>query len=481
MRSFRPQLTLAGRRSSSLGIARNLRAALQRGQLQAGEYLPSTRELARDFAVHRHTVLAALNLLVSEGLLDAKPRRGFRVTEEARVALPPARRPPSSWHGFRLVREVPQLVAPPASSVPYPLHSATPDPALAPHVELKSAYAQVLRQKRHELFELGDERGLPAFRDVLGAHLRQHRGLVARDSMVTHGSQDGISLVARALLGPGDVVAVEDPGYSPAWDAFRAVGARIVGVRVDEQGLDIDAFARLLGRRRVRLLYTTPAHQFPTSVTLSASRRRALLALTARYGVPILEDDYDHEYQYVGLPPPPLAAAADAHHVIYVATLSKLIGGGMRLGCVVAGSHLIDALIGLNRIGARGHDPISQAALAAWMSDGGLERHLRRARRAYGARREALRNALAPGQALGLVSVEPSTGGLGLWARWHGIDSLALAERSREAGVLVLPESLLRLRPRVHDGTRIAFSRCPTERLSTAASTLVRIAARLRR
>jgi GntR family transcriptional regulator/MocR family aminotransferase len=454
---------------------------MARGQLVPGEFLPSTRELAGQLGVHRHTVLAALELLVSEGLLQPHARRGFAVSEQARFEKAPAPRSVPTFPGFRVVREGASVDVPSVSSVPYPLHSATPDPALLPHAELKAAYAHVLRRPRSELFDIADERGYPPFVRVLADHLRQNRGLVARELMVTHGSQEAIALVARALLAPGDVVAVEEPGYPPAWQAFRAVGARVVPVRVDARGLDVEALTRVIERRRVRLLYATPAHQFPTAVPLSPARRPELLALTAKHGIPILEDDYDHEYHYAGLPLAPLAADPSFEHVIYVGTLSKLLGSGVRLGFVAAAPALVQALARLCRIGTRGHDPLSQAALAAWMDDGGLERHLRRARRSYAARREALLEALGAAASQGIVQVRVQNGGLGLWARFRDCDSQELAHAAFQRGVTMLPEQALRLRQTPCEGARLSFSRCTPESLRTAADELIRIARDLRR
>jgi GntR family transcriptional regulator/MocR family aminotransferase len=479
MRTFCPRTSLNGRQSLALGIAQSVRQSILRGQLRPGEMLPSTRQLAAEFGVHRHTVLSALELLVTEGLLLSNPRRGFSVGEGAtRLELPP-RHEALVWRGFRIVRAAALPEVPPLSELAYPLHSATPDPALVPRDELKAAYAHVLRRRRDELFDSPSERGFEPFRRIVGDHMRLHRALVAREVMVTHGSQEAIALIARALLAPGDVVAVEDPGYAPAWHAFRAVGARVVGVPVDEHGLDVEALEKLLARRRVRLLYTTPSHHFPTAVTLSAARRAALLGLTAHHGVPILEDDYDHEYQYRGLPLAPLAADRAAQHVIYVGTLSKLVSSGVRLGFVAAQKELLDGLARLSRIGTRGNDPLSQAAIAAWMSDGGLERHLRRTRRVYAARRDALVEALQPAVRDGLCALRVPDGGLGLWARWLGCDSHRLALAARDRGILVLPEGGLRLREGRYEGTRLSFSRCTPERLQAAGAELIRIARNL--
>jgi len=475
MRSFNPTPTLDGRQSLYLGIAASLRRSIERGQLEQGGLLPSTRELASRFGVHRHTVATALDLLVAEGLLEAQPRRGFQVLREQSTKKPRPMPTRHAFPGFRLVRENSYPPLPAVSTVPHPLHSATPDASLMPHAELRSAYAHALRRQGRELYDIDDERGLPRFRAILADYLRRNRGLFARDSLITHGSQEAISLVAQALLRPGDWVAVEDPGFPPAFQAFRACGARLARVSVDAHGLDITALAKLVANQQIRLIYTTPAHQFPTTVSLSAARRQALLELSAQHAIPILEDDYDHEYQYRGLPLAPLAAHAGAEHVIYVASLSKLVAPGVRLGCVVASEPMLKALAGLRRLTTRGHDPLPQAALAEWMNDGGLERHLRRARRAYGARRDALLEALSPAVESGRVELSTTDGGLALWARFLGVDSLKLAERARAHGILVLPEQLLRVSPRQHDGVRLSFSRVAPEHFRNFIPALLKL------
>ena len=261
---------------------------------------------------------------------------------------------------WRLVRDGPGLVSPDFAAVRYPLHSATPDPRLLPREELRAAYAGVLRGRRVDCFDMGDERGLPRLVRALRAFLRRTRGLTGRELLLTHGSQEAIALVAQVLLADGDAVAVGDPGYPPAWDAFRAAGARIVPLPVDEQGIDVDALGRALRRVPCRLVYLTPGRHYPTTASLSAPRRMALLEMTRRAGVAILEDDYDHEHHYRASPPPPLAL--EAPHVIYVSTLSKAVAPGVRIGFVAAAGEIIDRLVRLRRTGARGNDGVTQAA-----------------------------------------------------------------------------------------------------------------------
>lgn len=471
MRFLPPNTTRSvnGRRTRYLAIASSLRESIRDGQLAAGEYLPSSRELSRQYQVHRHTVLVALDTLLSEGWVVAEPRRGFRVCPEVPAVRAKKDRSSAGFRSFRIVRHGSSLAAG-NLEVPYPLHAAIADPTLIPWRELRSAYGHVLERPRARLFGQVDDRGLRELRAAVGIYLRRARAVVPEDLMLTHGSQEAISLVAQALLAPGDSVAVEDPGYPPAWDAFRAAGAEVTPIPVDAQGLSVDALRTALERRKVRLLYLTPTHQYPTTVSLSGSRREELLSMTLERGVPILEDDYDHEYHYRGSPPAPLAASG-APHVLYVSTFSKLIAPTFRVGWIAARSDLIEALVRLRRTSTRANDAVTEAALADWIQDGGFERHVRRARRCYAERCALALEALEPLAQRGLAEFQAPSGGLSIWVRFTAIESEKLAVRARARGVLVAPESVLSASGR-GNGVRLAFARLPPARFREAAAIL---------
>lgn len=469
----------SGRRARHPTIAASLRAAIAAGQMVPGERLPSSRDLAVHFAVHRHTVAEALESLVAEGWIESSPRRAFSVRFD--LPRPDALSLYRAGNGaaplrWRFVRDGSPLGSPDPTTVRFPLHSATPDPRLLPRDELRAAYGSVLRSRRLDVFDMGDERGLPRLVAALGAFLRRTRGLGGREILLTHGSQEALALVAQAMLGKGDAVAVDDPGYPPAWAAFRAAGARVVPIAVDKDGLDVDALGRALQRRSIRLLYLTPSRHYPTTVSLSAPRRMALLEMTRRARIAVLEDDYDHEHHFRASPPVPLAV--DAPHVIYVSTLSKAIAPGIRIGFVAAAEDVIARLVRLRRIGTRGNDGMTQAAVAAWIEDGGFERHLRRARQTYRERRDAAFAALEQGRDRGCaVECALPDGGLSLWTTWAKLDTGQLALRARDRGVLFVPEHLLRVRRgettrRAH-GARIAFSRATPEEIRTAIGIVI--------
>ena len=236
--------------------------------------------------------------------------------------------------------------------------------------------------------------------------------------MVTRGSQMALALLARALIRPGDAVAVENPGYRPAWEAFKLAGAEVLPVHVDEGGLDVRALRQLIARRRIRAVYVTPHHQFPTTVTLSGPRRLELLDLAAHERFAVIEDDYDHEFHYSGKPVLPMASLDQAGVVAYVGTLSKVLAPGLRLGFVAAPPDLVEQLIAYRSFVDLQGDHVLECAIAQMLEDGLIQRHVRKMRRVYRARLGALAAALR--QQLGhfLTFREPSggTGDLGAHA-----------------------------------------------------------------
>jgi GntR family transcriptional regulator/MocR family aminotransferase len=316
---------------------------------------------------------------------------------------------------------------------------------------LGRAYRRVMARGGRRLLGYGDPEGHPALREVLAAMLRGARGLAAGadDLVVTRGSQMALALVARTLVAPGDVVAVESLGYRPAWEAFRAAGARVIPIAVDEDGIDVDALTTVARRTGVRAVYVTPHHQYPTTVTLKAARRLALTALARERRIAIVEDDYDHEFHYDGRPVLPLASADPAGSIIYLGTLSKVLAPGLRLGYVVAPRPFIARLAAHRSLLDIQGDLPTEAAVAALLEEGEVDRHIARARRIYASRREILAASLR--SALGdRAAFRVPPGGMALWVRFRmKADMERWARRALARGVSFYP------------GRRYAFDRRP--------------------
>jgi GntR family transcriptional regulator/MocR family aminotransferase len=286
------------------------------------------------------------------------------------------------------------------------------------------------------VLDYGDPRGSARLRAALAEMLARARGLAVDESslLVTRGSQMALWLAAHALVAPGDVVAVEALGYRPAWDALRAAGARLEPLPVDRGGLRVDALAALCTRRSLRALYLTPHHQYPTTVTLTAPRRIELLRLARRHRFAVLEDDYDHEFHYQGRPVLPLASADPGGSVVYVGTLSKVLAPALRLGYLVAPPPLIERLAAERVLVDRQGDRVLEEAVAELLEEGEVQRHVRRVRRIYRARRDILATELTARLGDRVRFALPS-GGMALWCEAPGIDTTAWEARALAAGV----------------------------------------------
>jgi GntR family transcriptional regulator/MocR family aminotransferase len=304
---------------------------------------------------------------------------------------------------------------------------------------------------------VADVRGVPA---------------TAEQVVVTRGSQMALDLLARTVLQPGETVAVEALGYRPAWEALRLAGAKLAPVRVDGEGLDIDALARLAKKRKLRAVYVTPHHQYPTTVTMSASRRLALLALAKRHGLLVIEDDYDHEFHYEGRPVLPLASADDAGVVASIGTLSKVLAPGLRLGFVIAPTALAERLVRLRAVMDRQGDHPMEATIAELLEEGELQRHVRKMRGVYRARRDHLlrRLELKLGDTL---SCDAPSGGISVWAKVkRPVDLAAWLRRALAAGVAVQSGERYTFDGHEPGALRLVFARFNETELTRAVDVL---------
>jgi GntR family transcriptional regulator/MocR family aminotransferase len=457
-------------------IARAISSHITAGRLRPGERLPGTRDLARLLRVHRNTVLAAYGELGSEGWVETSPSRGTFVSQEIPAALR-ARTP-------RVVRAPGYRVEPGPSlrTAPHPpglldLSGGVPDLRLVPVDALARAFRRALR--RPGILDYAGPLGEERLRVAIGAMLGATHGLDPDPAclIVTRGSQLALTLVARALVRPGDVVAVEELGYPPAWEAFRAAGARLAPLPLDDSGLRVDALEALTKREKVRALYLTPQHQYPTTVTLPAGRRLALLKLAAAARIAVVEDDYDGDFHYDARPVLPLASNDPAGVVVYVGTLSKILAPALRTGYVHAPPEVVSCLAAHRRY-VDGHgDRAMELAIAELLEDGELQQHVWRMRRAYAGRRDALAQALRD-ELAGAVELDVPAGGMALWCRTApDLDVERWAAAALEAGVRFEPGSASAFDGRPRSALRVGFARHPERELREGAR---RMAAALR-
>jgi GntR family transcriptional regulator/MocR family aminotransferase len=286
------------------------------------------------------------------------------------------------------------------------------------------------------------------------------RSVQGREIVITHGSQEGIFLAAQSFIRPGDRVAVEALGYPPAFEAFRMAGAQLVPIPVDGEGMQTSVLAQRVRAGKIAMIYTTPLHQYPTTVTMSPVRRRELYQIAARARIPIIEDDYDHEFHYECQPIAPLASDDPKGIVIYVSSFSKVLLPSIRLGFLAVPPELADHFVALRRLTTRQNDALVQETIARWMEDGGFERHLRRTRRLYRERRDAVVHEVEALASAGRTkwSCQIPDGGMTLWLH-VGEDSEKLAKRAAKLGIALDAEQRFRLDGQKGTHFRLGFAR----------------------
>lgn len=436
-------------------LADHLAQMIEAGRLAPGERLPPSRELAEALGLARNTVTRAYEWGAETGWLGAHVGRGTFVRGAgkqgtARTAAPPPAASPFAWSALFAGR-VRALAVPrgPRMRDDEPLRfdfrPGRSDVDALPIADLQGAWQRAVGRLRAHGNDF-DPLGFAPLRSAI-AHTLAGRGIAhgPDEILVTSGAQQAIDLVARALVDPGDVVAMEDPGYFLAGLAFRAAGAQVIGIPVDAEGLRVDALERVARTRRVKLVHVTPSSQMPTGAVLSAARRAALLDLSGRLQIPILEDDYDCELRLVAPATSALEAMDGGDRVVYVGTFSKALFPGLRLGYVVAAPALLHALMPLRAAVSFQPSLLDQMAVADLLARDSLERHVRRVRKRYAASGRALAEALEASMPAGTQFRTPR-GGSAIWVEMpDGVDAQALGAAAREHGIAYGPGDPFRI------------------------------------
>jgi len=460
-----------------------LRDLIDSRRLPPAERLPASRDLAATLGVSRNTVNQAYQDLIDQGLLHARVGRGTFVAARPGSRNGPRDPEPAergfAWGGLLARRNraltLPASFAGELAPARLDFRGGQVDHETLPVAELKRAHGRAIEQLR-ELADHRDPRGWPPLRQAIAQALVSRGIRCAPDDVaIVNGAQQALDLIARVLVDPGDSVVMEEPGYFGARFAFAAAEAHVLGVGVDDQGLRTDELARLLRTRRVKLLFTTPAVQAPTGVSLSPDRRRELLELADEYQLPVVEDDYDSELRYGAPPAPALKNLDDAGRVVYVGTFSKALFGGVRVGYVVAPQPLLWRLV-LSRFASDFQtDPVAQAVISDLMLSGGLERHVRRVRRLYGARREAMLSALAAHMPEGVRWLPPA-GGSAVWITLPpAVDPDALLERSRAEGIAYTRGDVFQLDGEGKESMSLSFARLAEAEIEEGVAALARL------
>lgn len=382
------------------------------GRLGQGTMLPGSRSLSKELGINRKTVQAVYEELEAQGWLVTRPRKGTFVADilpESSIEIEPA---------FEQIEQEKSLIQ---STAVYPHNDGVPDPRLIPYELFSRAYRHALiKITQNQYMGYGDPRGMIELRQALRQMLSMERFMnVAEDEIcIVRGSQMGIFLASRALPNRQGVIVVEELYYPSAVKAFQSNGFQVVSVKLGEQGIVIEDLERILKEHSVAAIYTTPHHQYPTTVTMPMNRRLQLLELSKKWGFYIIEDDYDHEFHYDSRPMPPLASLPHSELVIHVGSLSKVFAPGIRLGYIVASSPIIQSITEDILLIDRQGNSITELALADLMHRGEIKRHIRKMKKIYQLRRDHI---LAEFQRVfaETVQIQPPAGGMALWAKFQ--------------------------------------------------------------
>jgi GntR family transcriptional regulator / MocR family aminotransferase len=445
-------------------IHKRIAGAVLDGRLAPGARLPSARSLAAQLSIARGTVDAAYQLLAGEGYIVSRGAAGTLVDPALdRSLLGPARtararfpmRPPTSAE----TRSLPlfKMGVPALDAFPHKIWS-----------RLIARRARAMRPIDHAY---QPPEGSEELRLEIARYLAVARGISCElcQVLITSGYQSALSLITHALMKPSDAAWLEHPGYRNTHDALRQAGMHLGGVPVDADGFDVGW--ALSKARRASIAFVTPTHQYPLGVTLSLQRRMALLQWAEAEQGWIIEDDYDSEFRYQGKPLPALKSLDRHHRVVYVGSFSKVLSPGLRVGYLVVPPLLADRFA---KIAQRLQPPpthLIQAAIAEFMGQGYLARHIRRMRQLYAERRAALVTAL--GEQVPALSIELKPGGMHLLARLpRGTDDVKLVDRLSKAGLAPSPLSICGVERPYAPGLVIGFTNIEAKTAPRAARRL---------
>lgn len=447
-----------------------------------GFRLPPTRELARELATHRNTVVRAYADLEAAGFVTSTVGRGTFVettTPARKSSLPPKRTArPIAWTSILGRAGSSDALA---RGERYPrriegrdvvnLARMQPSIDLLPDELFRRCVARALGEHGGHAMTYALPEGIPRLRTAIAEELAS-RGVPTRaeDVLVTSGSQQALDLLARAILDPGDTILVDAATYSGAIDVFTLAGARLVSVPSDEEGPDVAALERAAAKG-AKALYVMPNGHNPTGRTMSTARRRALVAWSQSFGIPILEDDYCAGLVLDETRAEPHLRALDGN-VVYLSTFSKRLIPALRVGFVVAPAPLHTVLGRMKRVVDLGTSPVMQHALAEFMERGYLRAHMARVTREYRARRDALAEALEKHLPAECTFHLP-THGIVTWVSLpRAVSPDDVHAEAMRQGVLVSPTAMWAADASAEPGIRIAFCAEPSDRLVLGARRL---------
>lgn len=428
-------------------IVNQLIHAIQRGALPPGTKLPGTRALSELLDTHRNTAVAVYEELSAQGWIEIRPNQGTFIASQLPNLEKGAKTTKKYANTTGFSFEKSNLLDNPYeyTKCDHIFTDGTPDIRLTQVSDLSGFYSSNMKRKSNlRKMNWYNHDGSEYFKQQLARYLHLSRGLnISTDNLlITRSAEMSLFIISEILLRKDDAVVVGMPGNFSANMVFQKTGARIYTIPVDQEGLDTHALLELCKKMRIRMVYVTPHHHYPTTVSLSAPRRMQLLQLAREYGFIIVEDDYDYDFQYDKKPLLPLASVDDQGMVIYVGSFGKSLAPGFRTGFVVSPANLMKEMRKYLGIIDRQGDIVMEQVLGEMIEEGAIHRHLNKSLKVYKARRDTMADGLTRAFGNKLTFTVPS-GGLALWATWkYPVNLLKLSQEASKQG-LFIPKTLL--------------------------------------
>ncbi|NIF05199.1 PLP-dependent aminotransferase family protein [Chryseobacterium sp. Tr-659] len=435
-----------------LQIANQLINAIQRGFLPFGTKLPGTRTFSEMLEIHRNTAVAVYDELSAQGWTESFPNKGTFVIgkdQEKPLQVNHFERnnlqnyPKTTGFSFKTSNILDNPFE--HSNCEYVFNDGVPDIRLTQIGQHSRFYSSILKRKSNQK-ALGhyNQDGSEFFKEHLSQYLNLSRGLpISKNNLlITRSTEMSIYIVSEILLSAGDTVLVGSLSYFSVNMIFMKAGVNIVSIPIDEDGIIVESVREACKKQKIRMLYLTPHHHYPTTVALSAQRRLELLELAHEYGFIILEDDYDYEFHYDKSPILPLASADTHGMVIYIGSFGKSLAPGFRTGFIVAPENLMTEMRKYLGIIDRQGDILMERALGEMIEEGEINRYLKKSLKVYQERRDYFTYLLT--ESLDdLITFQNPSGGLAVWLEWNIPLNLMQFSRNCAKDNLFIPKTLL--------------------------------------
>jgi len=431
-------------------IANQLINAIQRGYLPFGTKLPGTRALSQILEVHRNTIVAVYEELFAQGWVESLPNRGTFVIgkdQDKPLKIKNFEKnhlenyPKKAGFSFKTSNILDNPFE--HSNCEYIFNDGIPDIRLTQIDQHSRIYSSILKRKAHKIGQYNQD-GSEFFKKNLSQYLNLSRGLpISKNNLlITRSTEMSIYIVSEILLSQGDTVLVGELSYFSVNMIFQKAGVKIQPIPIDDEGISVDEVRKICEKQKIRMLYLTPHHHYPTTVTLSAKRRLELLNLANEFGFIILEDDYDYDFHYDKSPILPLASADTNGMVVYIGSFGKSLAPGFRTGFIVAPENLMSEMRKYLGIIDRQGDVLMEHVLGEMIAEGEINRYLKKSLKIYKERRDYF--SLLMTEYFGdFIDFQKPSGGLAIWAEWKIPVNLMQLSRECAKNNLFIPKTLL--------------------------------------